>query len=123
MAGNEKSQTGNFERDPKNANTEPDIVWHAPTRIYIIECSVPRDANCVTMRNHKVAKYNRLVDDFKALYKKPVSLLPIVIGCTGVVADGVAADLAQLPCDIELAWLQKIVTCETTKMIRRLFTR
>jgi len=68
--------------------------------MYIIEVSCPLDRNAVQMRNEKIAKYNPLVHELSRIHKKPVSLVPIVIGCTGVVADGVAADLASLPVEI-----------------------
>jgi len=108
-------------RDPLNHNNRPDIVWETPTRMYIIEVSCPLDRNAVQMRNEKIAKYNPLVHELSRIHKKPVSLVPIVIGCTGVVADGVAADLASLPVEIDLGWLQKIVALSSAAMVRRWF--
>ena len=56
------------------------------TTALLIDIAIPRDDNIVDKRIEKVEKYQNLAIDFKALWQlKEIAIVPIIVGCTGVV--------------------------------------
>ena len=111
-----------YYRRPKTLSYyRPDIIWKKPDGSYVvIEISVPRDGRAAIVRNEKRERYAAFVADLKRVRRRPVDFIPVVIGATGVVSDEMEVSLNRLGIRIELSWLQKIATTETTKFIRDL---
>ena len=66
----------------------PDIVLYdfCQQQIFFIEISCPADINVVTKEDEKINKYCSLAADFHQMYNMPVTIIPIVLGCMGVVS-------------------------------------
>ena len=68
-------------------SNRPDIVlcdFHRQ-EIFLIEISCPEDINVSTKEDEKINKYCSLAADFHQMYNMPVTIIPVVLGCTGVV--------------------------------------
>ena len=61
-----------------------------------------------------------LAEDQHQTTGKPVKVTPVVIGNTGLVANGCAKYLSDLDIGSEVSWLQKIAACEAVKIVRPL---
>jgi len=65
----------------------PDVVVfdYSEKNIYFIEASCPADINVLSKEHEKLLKYKPLVHDFHVAYNMIVEIVPVVLGCTGVV--------------------------------------
>ena len=52
--------------------------------------------------------------------RKPVRVTQVVIGNTGLVAEGCAELVSDLDIGVEVTWLQKIAATETVNIVRTL---
>ena len=64
---------------------------------YFIEISCPADVNVFTKEQEKVRKYQSLAHDYHSMYRMPVVIVPVVIGCTGVVSSSCISHLRRIP--------------------------
>ena len=71
-----------------HGGNRPDIVLFAyqQRQIYFIEISCPADINVISKEEEKLLKYRDLAADFQQMYGMPVTIVPVVFGCTGVVS-------------------------------------
>jgi len=99
----------------KTSARKPDIVWIRHDKILLLEISCPLDRNVIIRYDEKMSKYDELVRELKARYKRPVYTKPIVIGATGMLPLAVDAILD----DLEIsAWqCQKLVAIETVRLL------
>ena len=81
------------------------------------------DKNVVNAHITKNTRYGPLQDFLHHRLKKPVSIVPVVIGNTGVVPKFATEALRQLECNIPIEWLQKIATIETIKIVKALTSK
>ena len=70
-----------------HSSNHPDIVLfdYQRKQIYFIGVSCPADIN-VLLKEQKLLKYRNLPIDFQQMYGMPVIIIPVVLGCTGVVS-------------------------------------
>ena len=73
----------------------------------LIDIAVPRDDNIVDKRIEKVEKYQNL-----AMQLKEIAIVPIVVGCTGVVDKMFPKYIEQIPGKINIFEIQKITYWE-----------
>ena len=80
-------------------SNRPDIVLfdYAVNKIYFIEISCPADVNVFTKEQDKIQKYQSLAHDYHVMYRMPVLIVPVVVGCTGVVSSNCISHLRRIP--------------------------
>ena len=59
--------------------------------------SCPADINVPSKEREKLHKYFPLALDFRLMYQMPVQIVPVVLGCTGVVSADCVTHLHKLP--------------------------
>ena len=100
----------------------PDIVLYDfnQQEIFFIEISCPADINVSTKEDEKITKYCSLAADFHQMYKMPVTIIPIVLGCTGVVSSHCLQFLRKISgFKLKLfSQLQKAVLIGTSQVLR-----
>ena len=55
-------------------------------QIYFVEVSCPADINVTSEEDEKISKYTSLVADFHQMYDMPVTIIPVVLGPTGIIS-------------------------------------
>ena len=77
----------------------PDIVLfdYQSSEILFIEISCPADTNVLIKEDEKLHKYHPLAHDFHAMYNMPVTIVPVVLGCMGVVSSCCLQFLKRIP--------------------------
>ena len=80
-------------------SNRPDIVLfdYSQKKIYFFEISCPADINVPTKEYEKLHKYQPLAHDFYLMYHMSVELVPVVLGCTGVVSRDCCMHLRSIP--------------------------
>ena len=94
-------------------------MW-TPEAVHIIEVGCPCDGNVVTTQKMKAEKYVELAHDLRTSTGKAVRVTSVVIGNTGLVAEGCKKYVEDLDIGLGVAWLQKIATVETIKIVQTL---
>ena len=76
-------------------SNRPDIVLfdYVVKKIDFIELSCPADVNVFTKEQDKIQKYQSLAHDYHVMYRMSVLIVPVVIGCTGVVSSNYISHL------------------------------
>ena len=105
-------------------SNRPDIVIfdYLKQLILFVEVSCPADINVPCKEQEKLRKYRPLARDFHLMYKMPVELVPVVLGCTGVVSTGCINYLQRIPgfTDGLFDTLQKAVLIGSVHTLRTL---
>ena len=101
-------------------HNHPDIIWESPDAVRIIEVSCPSDGKVTYWQKEKVSIYTDLQNDMRRTHRKPVTITPVVIGNTGVIASDCAKCLEDLNIELDVVSLQKIAAIETVKICRNL---
>ena len=80
-------------------SNRPDIVSfdYDLKKIYFIEVSCPADVNVPSKEQEKLQKYQSLAHDYHMMYRMPVVIIPVVVGCTGVVSSNCITHLRRIP--------------------------
>ena len=80
-------------------SNRPDIVLfdYDLKKIYFIEVSCPADVNVPSKEQEKLQKYQSLAHDYHMMYRMPVIIIPVVVGCTGVVSSNCITHLRRIP--------------------------
>ena len=69
------------------ASNRPDLVLcmkEAPEKILLIEISCPADINVLAKETEKITKYQQLEGEMSSTYCRPVEIVPVVFGASGV---------------------------------------
>ena len=103
-------------------SNRPDIVLYDfhQQEIFFIEISCPADINVLTKEDEKINKYCSLAADFHQMYNMPVTIIPVVLGCTGVASSHCLQFLKKIPgFTLKLfGHLQKAVLIGTSQVLR-----
>ena len=105
-----------------HSSNRPDIVLfdYQRKQIYFIEVSCPADINVLLKEEEKSLKYRDLASDFQQMYGMPVIIIPVVLGCTGIVSSRCLNYLKKIP-EFSLrlfAHLSKAVIIGTSHTLR-----
>ena len=85
----------------------------------LIDNAVPRDDNIVDKHIEEVEKYQYLAIELKALWQlKEIAIVPIVVGCTGVVDKMFQKYIEKIPGKINIFEIQKIKFLESCYAVR-----
>ena len=105
-----------------NGAVRPDIVIldKQDRRGYIIDVCVPNDYGLARQEVEKGTKYQSLKNDIRDTYRfKPVDIILIVIGATGVMKRNLESYINLLPCKVTSLELQIEVVRETVSILKR----
>lgn len=85
--------------DYKHSANRPDIVLFDYQRqdIFFVEVSCPADINVTVKEDEKLKKYTSLAADFHQMYNMPVTIIPVVLGSTGIVSKHCLSFLKKIP--------------------------
>ena len=111
-----------IQTDKEITAIRPDIVFmnKKDKTALLIDIAVPRDDNIVDKRIEKVEKYQNLAIELKALWQlKEIAIVPIIVGCTGVVDKTFAKYIEKIPGKINIFEIQKITLLGTCYAVRR----
>ena len=111
-----------IQTDKEITAIRPDIVFmnKKDKTALLIDIAVPRGHNIVDKRIEKVEKYQNLAIELKALWQlKEIAIVPIVVGCTGVVDKTFAKYIEKIPGKINIFEIQKITLLGTCYAVRR----
>ena len=100
----------------------PDIVLfdYQKRKIYFVEVSCPADINVVVKEDEKFSKYTSLAADFHQMYNMPVTIIPVVLGSTGIVSKRCLTYLNKLP-EFSMTLfghLQKVALIGTVRLLQ-----
>ena len=85
--------------DHHHSSNRPDIVVfdYYKKQIYFIEISCPADINVALKEVEKVTKYCDLETDYHQMYGMQVTIVPVVLSCTGVVSSVCFNHMKKIP--------------------------
>ena len=80
-------------------SNRPDIVLfdYQNKKILFIEVSCPADPHVLVKEDQKIQKYCALASDFRIMYQMPVTIIPVVIGHSGVISSQCKCYLHDIP--------------------------
>ena len=111
-----------IQTDKKIRANRPDIIFvdKRERTVMFIDVTIPNDLNIIEKKLEKIEKYTDLGIEIKELWNmQRVDIVPIVIGCTGVVDNSFVRYLGKIPAEINVFELQKIVLLNTCYIVRR----
>ena len=111
-----------IQTDKEIRANRPDIILVDKREqiVLFIDVTIPNNHNIIEKRLEKIEKYTDLAIEIKELWNmQRVDIVPIVIGCTGVVDNSFVRYLGKIPAEINVFELQKIVLLNTCYMVGR----
>ena len=111
-----------IQTDKEIRANRPDIIFvdKREQTVLFIDVTIPNDHNILEKRLEKIKKYTDLGIEIKQLWNmQRVDIVPIVIGCTGVVDNSFVRYLGKITAEINVFELQKIVLLNTCYIVRR----
>ena len=111
-----------IQTDKEIRANRPDIIFvdKRERTVMFIDVTIPNDHNIIEKKLEKIEKYTDLGIEIKELWNmQRVDIVPIVIGCTGVVDNTFVRYLGKIPAEINVFELQKIVLLNTCYIVRR----
>ena len=111
-----------IQTDKEIRANRPDIIFvdKRERTVMFIDVTIPNDHNIIEKKLEKIEKYTDLGIEIKELWNmQRVDIVPIVIGCTGVVDNSFVRYLGKIPAEINVFELQKIVLLNTCYIVRR----
>ena len=108
--------------DHHHSSNCPDIVVfdYYKKQIYFIEISCPVDINVALKEVEKVTKHRDLATDYHQMCGMQVTIVPVVLGCTGVVSSLCLNHMKKIPnySPKLFAFLQKAAIIGTVRILR-----
>jgi len=85
--------------------------------------AIPADRNVVQKEAEKKLKYKSLCIEIQRMWKMKCSIIPLIIGATGIVTRSLRKDLEAIPGRHSIDSLQKTTILGTSHVIRKLLQR
>ncbi|KAI5748311.1 hypothetical protein M8J77_024164 [Diaphorina citri] len=100
---------------------KPDIIIKnkKTNRCILIDIAVPSDYNITQKEAEKRLKYKDLQIEVQRLWKMKTSVIPVVIGCTGLISNYTCETIKEVPGKHNILTLQKTVVLSTARIIRK----
>ncbi|KAL4706910.1 hypothetical protein ACJJTC_012369 [Scirpophaga incertulas] len=101
-------------------HNRPDLIYidKLNNKTYLIDITVPSDYNIGAKEIEKLSKYHLLKTEVSRLWNTQVTVIPIVIGSTGVVAKSLKRYIDKLDANIDITILQKQAAIHTSIIIK-----
>ncbi|XP_045769747.1 uncharacterized protein LOC123870465 [Maniola jurtina] len=102
-------------------HNRPDLIYidKNKNRTFLIDITVPSDYNIGPKEIEKLSKYHLLKTEVSRLWDTQATVIPIVIGATGVVARSIKKYIDTLDTNIDISILQKQAAIHTSIMISK----
>ncbi|KAL4714207.1 hypothetical protein ACJJTC_002844 [Scirpophaga incertulas] len=102
-------------------HNRPDLIYidKLNNKTYLIDITVPSDYNIGAKEIEKLSKYHLLKTEVSRLWNTQVTVIPIVIGSTGVVAKSLKRYIDKLDANIDITILQKQAAIHTSIIISK----
>ena len=108
--------------DKRLKHNKPDLVLinKKMKSCKIIDIACPSDYNVIRKRTEKLQNYTDLAIEIRKLWKlNSVEIIPVIIGVTGTIYNGMIDDLQKLGTFVDLCILQRIALLGTVYVWRR----
>ena len=107
--------------DREIKNNRPDIIikHKLEKTCLFIDFTVPFDKNVLRKEQEKFDKYRDLKMECEKMWDTKVEIVPIVVGSTGVVKQGILKYIEKIPGNIKFEMIQKIVLLGTAHILRK----
>ncbi|CAH2106948.1 unnamed protein product [Euphydryas editha] len=102
-------------------HNRPDLIYtnKENNKTYLIDVTVPSDYNIGAKEIEKLSKYHLLKTEISRLWNTQTSVIPIIIGATGIVAKSIKKYLEQLDSNIDISILQKQAAIHTSIILSK----
>ncbi|CAH2093003.1 unnamed protein product [Euphydryas editha] len=102
-------------------HNRPDLIYtnKENNKTYLIDVTVPSDYNIGAKEIEKLSKYHLLKTEISRLWNTQTSVIPIIIGATGIVAKSIKKYLEQLDSKIDISILQKQAAIHTSIILSK----
>ncbi|XP_045774312.1 uncharacterized protein LOC123873502 [Maniola jurtina] len=102
-------------------HNRPDLIYidKNKNRTFLIDITVPSDYNIGPKEIEKLSKYHLLKAEVSRLWNTQATVIPIVIGATGVVARSIRKYIDILDTNIDISILQKQAAIHTSIIISK----
>ena len=99
----------------------PDIIIkHKQNKTcQLIDMSVPSDSNTSAKEFEKLSKYKDLEIEIAKMWKMKTKTIPVIVGALGMIKKGTQKYVNEIPGNLSLAEIQKIVLSTTAYILRR----
>lgn len=109
-----------IQTDRRIEHNTPDIVVITQETINIIDIAIPGDPRVRDKEIEKINKYQELGREMTRLWRKPFSVIPIVIGAMGAITSNLGKHLIDLEImELSTAQLQKTAIFGTAQILRK----
>jgi len=81
--------------------------------------AIPADRNVVQKEAEKKLKYKRLYIELKRMWNLKCTIIPVIIGVTGIVTRSLRKNLETIPGNLSIVSLQKTTILGTSHIIRK----
>ncbi|XP_067139863.1 uncharacterized protein [Centruroides vittatus] len=88
-------------------NCTAKILWEMPVQTDVTILTVPSDYNIGAKEIEKLSKYHLLKSEVSSLWNTQTTVIPIVMGATGIVAKTIKKYIDHLESNIDINILQK----------------
>jgi hypothetical protein len=85
----------------------------------LIDVAIPADRNVVRKEAEKKLKYNGLCIEMQRMWNLKCTIVPVIIGATGIVTRSLTKNLETIPGKHSIDPLQKTATLGTSHIIRK----
>ena len=85
----------------------------------LIDMSVPSDSNISAKEFEKLSKYKDLEIEIAKMWKMKTKTIPVIVGALGMIKKGTQKYVNEIPGNLSLAEIQKIVLNNTAHILRR----
>ncbi|KAJ0179572.1 hypothetical protein K1T71_005284 [Dendrolimus kikuchii] len=102
-------------------HNRPDLIYIDKTnnKTFLIDITVPSDYNIGGKEIEKLSKYHLLKTEVSRLWNTQATVVPIVVGATGIVAKSINKYIEKLDASIDITILQKQAALHTTNILRK----
>ena len=102
------------------ANRSNIIIKHKQNETcQLIDMSVPPDSNISAKESEKLRKYKDLEIEIAKMWKMKTKTIPVIVGTLGMIKKGTKKYVNEIPGNLSLAEIQKIVLNSTAHIRRR----
>ena len=112
------------ETTQKMDHNRPDVtvVNRVAQEWTFVDFSVPWDKNVVLKENEKVAKYSPLAKEIRKMHRVSTKVVPLVVGCLGVVTSRFVGYLKDLGIPDVLGGMQTSAVIGTTLILQKVLS-
>ncbi|CAB3248848.1 unnamed protein product [Arctia plantaginis] len=102
-------------------HNRPDLIYIDKTsnKTYLIDITVPSDYNIGAKEIEKLSKYHLLKTEVTRLWNTQTTVIPIVIGATGIVAKSIKKYIDKLGANIDITILLKQAAIHTVTILSK----